>query len=283
MADRVYPSSKPNGTTITATAAAAAAVNPTANATNNPPQFPPAKSHLYNPMRHPYRPNPALHAKHNHRRCSCRRCFCICFFWSILIFLCILLLLAIAGAAFYVLYRPHRPNFSLSSMKISQFNLTTTADDVTRLTSKLNFTLSSKNPNKKITFFYNPITINLYLSNRQQVLLANGTFSNFTSPPGDVTIIHSTLSMTSLVLDTDSVTSLRSDLKSKNGLPLKMEMETKMKVKMEKLKSKKVGVKIVCEGISGAVPKSNKIPAVATINNSKCKVDLQIKIWKFNF
>ncbi|KAL3498628.1 hypothetical protein ACH5RR_041360 [Cinchona calisaya] len=278
MADRVYPSSKPNGTT----ANAAANHHPTATTTTtNPPQFPPAKSHLYNPTRHPYRPNPALHARHNHRRCSCRRCFCLCCFWSILIFLIVLLLVAIAGAVFYVLYRPHRPDFSLSSLKISQFNLSTTSDDVTRLTTQLNLTLSSKNTNKKITFSYNPITINLF-SGQQKVLLSNGTFSNFTSQPGDVTIIHSVLSMNSQVLDADSVTSLRSDLKRKNGLPMEMEMETKVKVKMEKLKSKKIGIKIVCDGIHGMIPKG-KTPAVASTSNAKCKVDLQIKIWKFNF
>lgn len=272
MTDRVYPASKPNGT-----AAPAAAANPAATA--NPPQFPPPKSHLYNPMRHPYRPNPALHARHNHRRCTGRRCFCLCCFWSALVFLCLLLLLAITGAALYVLYRPQRPAFSISSLKLSQFNLTTSPDDSTRITSKVNFTVSSKNPNKKITFYYNPITINLYSS---QVLIANGTFSNFTSSPGDVTIIHSTLALTSEVLDADSVTSLRSDLRRKNGLPMSIEMETKMKVKVEKLTSKKVGIKIVCDGVHGLAPKGNST-AVASINNAKCKVDLQIKIWKFNF
>ncbi|CAI9093694.1 OLC1v1029252C1 [Oldenlandia corymbosa var. corymbosa] len=273
MTDRVYPSGKPNGTA----AATTGATNPAA--ATNPPQFPPPKSQLYNPMRHPYRPNPALHARHNHRRCSCRRCFCLCCFWSVLVFLILLLLLAIAGAALYVLYRPHRPAFSISSLKLSTFNLTTSADDTTRITTKLNFTLSSKNPNKKITFYYNPISINLYSS---QVLIANGTFTNFTSPPGDVNIAHSILGMTSEVLDVDSVKSLRSDLKRRNGLPMRIEMETKMKVKVEKLNSKKVGIKIVCDGVHGMVPKGNST-AVASSNNAKCKVDLKIKIWKFNF
>ncbi|KAI5669709.1 hypothetical protein M9H77_19562 [Catharanthus roseus] len=275
MTDRVYPSAKTNGTAT----ATAAATNGTAAV--NPPQFPPTKSQLYNPVtRHPYRPNPAIHARHNHRRCSCRRCFCLCCFWSILIFLIIILLAAIVGAAFYVLYRPHRPAFSVSSLKLSQFNLTTTpADDSTRLTTKLNLTISSKNPNKKITFYYNPITINLFSG---QVLLANGSFSNFTSAPNDVNIIHSTLGMISQLLDADSVTALKSDLKRKNGLPMKIEMETKVRVKLENLKSKRIGIKITCDGIHGLVPK-DKNPAVATTSKAKCKVDLQIKIWKFNF
>lgn len=78
------------------------------------------------------------------------------------------------------------------------------------------------------------------------------------------------------------MTSLRLDLKSENGLPMSIEMETKMKVKVEKLTSKRVGIKIVCDDIHGLAPKGNST-AVASINNAKCKVDLQIKIWKFNF
>lgn len=278
MTDRVYPSAKPNGTVTSA--GGGGATNGTATG-GNPPQFPPIKAQLYNPAtRHPYRPNPAIHARHNHRRCSCRRCFCMCCFWSVLIFLILILLAAIVGAAFYVLYRPHRPAFSVSSLKISQFNLTTTpSDDTTRLTTKLNLTVSLKNPNKKITFYYNPITINLFSG---EVLLANGTSSNFTSTPNDVDIIHSTLSMASQLLDADSVTALKSDLKRKNGLPMKIEMETKVKVKLEKLNSKKIGIKITCVGIHGLIPKG-KAPAIATTAKAKCKVDLQIKIWKFNF
>lgn len=267
MTDRVYPSAKPNGTAPAATATAA---NPNAA---------PVKNQMYNPNRVPYRPTPTAYHRHNRRRCSCRRCFCMCCFWSILIICIILLLAAIAGAIFYVLYHPQRPAFSISSLKISNFNLTTSADDTTHLTTKLNLTLSTKNPNKKLIYNYNTISITA-LSN--EVVLANGSFPGFTSSPNNITIIHSTLSMASQVLDVDSVSSLKSDLKRKAGLPLTILMDTMVVVKMDKLKSKRVGIRVTCEGIHGSTPKG-KAPAVASTNNAKCKVDLRIKILKWTF
>ncbi|KAK4412616.1 hypothetical protein Salat_2908700 [Sesamum alatum] len=269
MTDRVYPSTKPNGT------AAPITVNP-----------PPAKAQngLYNPTRHPYRPTPTIsRPRHKHRRqFSCRRCFCLSCFWSILILIAILLLAAIASAAFYVLYRPQRPLFSVTSLKISTFNLTTTpSDDSTHLTTKINITLSAKNPNKKIIFLYDPISITV-LSN--SVNISNGSFANFTNSPDNISIIHTSMALNSQVLDADSVKSLKSDLKRKNGLPMEIVMDTMVGVKMEKLKMKKIGIRVKCDGIHGLVPKGKTvIPAVANTSNAKCKVDLRIKIFKWTF
>ncbi|KAK3026868.1 hypothetical protein RJ639_041995 [Escallonia herrerae] len=166
MTDRVYPSSKPNGTTATATTT----TTTHAAAATNTPKFPATKSQLYNPNRLPYRPTPTAAHRHNRRRGS-RGCLCCCCFWSILLLVALLLLAAIAAAAAYALYRPQRPAFSVSSLRISQFNLTSAADDSTRLTTKFNLTISSKNPNKKIIFYYGPITIT---SLANQVQIANG-------------------------------------------------------------------------------------------------------------
>ncbi|KAJ8558317.1 hypothetical protein K7X08_005083 [Anisodus acutangulus] len=142
MTDRVYPSAKPNGT-ATATA--------TPPATTANPNAAPMKNQMYNnPSLIPYRPTPTAYHRHNRRRC-----FCMCCFWTILSICIILLLAAIAGAIFYVLYHPQRPTFSVSSLKISSFNLTTTTDDTTHFTAKLNLTLSTKNPNKKLIYNYN--------------------------------------------------------------------------------------------------------------------------------
>ncbi|KAF3655758.1 putative delta(8)-fatty-acid desaturase-like [Capsicum annuum] len=264
MTDRVYP----NGT-------ATAAANPNAA---------PVKNQMYNPNRVPYRPTPTAYHRHNHSRrrsCSGRRCFCMCCFWSILIICIVVLLAAIAGAIFYVLYHPQRPTFSISSLKISNFNLTTnSADDATHLTASLSLTISTKNPNKKLIYKYDTISITALSSN--QVVLANGSFRGFTNSPGNITIIHSPLSMVSQVLDADSVTSLKSDLKRKAGMPITILMDTMVVVKMDTLKSKRVGIRVTCEGIHGQTPKG-KAPAVASTNNARCKVDLRIKILKWTF
>ncbi|CAI9772205.1 unnamed protein product [Fraxinus pennsylvanica] len=66
-----------------------------------------------------------------------------------MLLIAILRLTAIAAATFYVLYHTHRPAFSVTSLKISQFNLTTTTSDgTTRLTTKP-YSTRQKPPTKR--------------------------------------------------------------------------------------------------------------------------------------
>ncbi|KAJ9537394.1 hypothetical protein OSB04_030127 [Centaurea solstitialis] len=280
MGDTSYLPSKPNGTTTAAAAATTTA--------NKPP--PPNKSQPNNNLnRHPYRPNPNTYHRNHHRH---RRSYlCLCCFWSILILILLLLLATIAACILYLLYRPHRPTFSVTALKISQFNLTTTADDTTHLTSQLNLTISTKNPNKKVAFHYDPFAI-ACVSHDTQV--ANGSFPDpFASDPNNITVIRSSLYSNSLLLETTTVNQIRSDLKKKKyGMPLKILLDTEARVKIESLRSKKVGIRIECEGIHSFVPKNggggkssnSSISSVtATVSEAKCKVDLRIKIWKWTF
>ena len=59
-------------------------------------------------------------------------------------------------------------------------------------------------------------------------------------------------------------------------------MDAMVKLKMDWLKSKKVGIRVKCDGIRGTVP-SGRTPTLASVTGSECKVDLRIKIWKFSF
>lgn len=282
MTDKVYPSSKANGNTKgTTTAAAAATPNP-----RLPP--PPSKAQIQKPIpnRHPHRPNPINNQRSRHRR-SRRGCFCLCCFWSVLVIILLLLIATVAGCILYLLYHPHRPTFSIASLKISEFNLTTTADDTTRLTSRLNLTISTRNPNKKIIFYYDPIAITC-LSDETQI--ANGSFANpFVSNPNNITIIRSSLYSNSLLLEPETVNHMRSDLKKKSGLPLKILLDTEAQVKIESIKSKKIGIRIKCEGIHSQIPKGgggksrNSSSVSATVSAAKCKLDLRVKIWKWTF
>lgn len=266
MADRVYPAGKPavNG------GAAPAAANPAAA----------VKPQLYRP----YRPQPAGHSRrrrhYDRRRCS----VCCCCFWTVLLVLGLCLLAAIAGAALYVLYRPHRPEFSFSSLRTATLNLTGAADgSSTRLITLFNLTLTSKNPNSHFTFAYDSFAVALSSSSSNSVFLGNGSLPAFTSNEKNVTTLRAIVSLRSQDLDAESVTSLRSDLKRKNGVPVKIQMDTKVQVSAGKLKSKKVGIRVSCEGFKGVVAPQGKSPSVATVSDSKCKVDLRIKIWKLTF
>ncbi|KAG6391201.1 hypothetical protein SASPL_148954 [Salvia splendens] len=257
MTDRVYPSSKPNPT----------AAPPLPN--------PPSK------FRHPYRPTPSSRRQplQKNPKLSCRRCCCLLCFWSILLLTLTLLAAAIGAAAFYALYHPHRPQFSVTSLKISAFNLSTTpADDSTHLTAKINLTLSAKNPNKKFLFSYAPISISVQSNS---ITIANNTYPAFNSSASAISLIHTSTPPRTQLLDADSLNYINSDLK-RGALPVRILLDTTVVVKMDKIKTKRFGIRVTCDGIHGILPKGKTVfPAKTT--DAECEVDLRIKIFKWTF
>ncbi|KAE8687605.1 hypothetical protein F3Y22_tig00111013pilonHSYRG00232 [Hibiscus syriacus] len=236
------------------------------------------KPHLYNTTSRPAYRQP-YNRRHHHR--PRRNYCCCCCFWTILVILILALLAAIAGSIIYVLYRPHRPSFTIASLRIHRLNLTTTADSSSsHLSTLLNLTLSSKNPNSHLSFSYDPFAISCETSDGA-VFIGNGTLPAFVSSSKNETSFKGVVITTASDPDSDAVNKLRSDLK-KNGVWLKIEMDTRLRVKMDGVKSKKVGIRVTCHEIKGAAPKG-KSPAVADVSRSKCKVDLRIKIWKWTF
>ncbi|KAK1430852.1 hypothetical protein QVD17_13908 [Tagetes erecta] len=227
--------------------------------------------------RHPYRPNPNIY-----RRNRPRNYLCLCCFWSILIIILLLFITTIAGCILYLLYRPHRPSFSITSLKTSQFNLTTNSDGTSHLTSNLNLTLSIKNPNKKVKFYYNPLHVTLLTNDDTTV--ANGSFADpFATEPNNITVIRSSLYGASVLLEQSTVNQIKADLKKRNGVKLKLYLDTETQVKIESIRSKRVGIRIECEGIRSLVPKSSNSSVAASVADAKCNVDLRIKIWKWTF
>ncbi|XWS70247.1 hypothetical protein CRYUN_Cryun03dG0032300 [Craigia yunnanensis] len=266
MSDRVFPSSKPTATAVPpaangGTGGAAATTTATTNGGTT-------KSHLYNPTsRPPYRPQPH-HRRHHHR--PRRNYCCCCCFWTILIILILALLVAITVTVLYVLYRPHRPSFTLASLRIHRLNLTTTADSSSsHLSTLFNLTLSSKNPNSLLSFSYDPFVVSCVSSN-SDVFIGNGTLPAFVSSSKNETTFRGVVVTTSSDLDAEMVNNLRQDLKKKNGILLKVQMDTRVTMKMDGLKSKKVGIRVTCDGIKGVVPKG-KSSSVANVSGANCK------------
>ncbi|TYJ24659.1 hypothetical protein E1A91_A08G276200v1 [Gossypium mustelinum] len=271
MSDKV-PSSSP----IVAAAAKGGTDEPPPS-TTAPANGGAKKTHLYKPTSRPtYRPQP----RHRNRR---RRNYCCCFCcWTILIILILILLAAITGTVLYVLYRPHRPSFSLASFRIHRLNLTTSADSASsHLSTLFNLTISSKNPNAYLSFSYDPFIL-LCISSDGDVFLGNGTLPAFFSGNKSDTTFRGVAVATSSHVDAETMNGLRPELRKKKGFLLKVEMDTRVMVKMGSLKSKKVGIRVTCDGIKGIVPKG-KSPAVANVFGAKCEVDLRIKIWRWTF
>lgn len=270
MTDRVYPSAKPttngtrNGTATTPAAASGAASTGT-------PSFPATKAQLYGAARPAYRPQPK---RHRYRRSCC----CSCCLWVTIILIILILLVAIAGGILYVLYRPHRPSFSVSSLKIQTLNLTSSQTLVTNI----NLNVITRNPNKELVFYYDPITITVTSGDNDDVNVGAGSFPSFRHGTKNTTELKASIKGNGQELDDASASKLKSQLKSKSGLPLKIKLETKVKVKMGAVKSPKVRIRVTCEGIKATAPAGKKA-SLASTSNAKCKVDWRIKIWKFTF
>ncbi|KAJ6696297.1 LATE EMBRYOGENESIS ABUNDANT (LEA) HYDROXYPROLINE-RICH GLYCOPROTEIN FAMILY [Salix koriyanagi] len=253
MADRVHPSTKPttNGT---------AATNPS---------FPATKAQLYGATRPTYRPQA------NRKRS--RGCCCAYVLWTTVVIFILVVLAAIAGAIIYVLYRPHRPSFDVSGLKISSLNLTSTS----HLTTNINLNITARNPNRKLVYTYNPITITV-TTEKDGIVVGSGLLPSFVHGTKNTTFLRAAITSSGVQLDDVSAGKLKADLKSRNGVALKLELETKVKVKMGGIKTPKARIRVTCQGIKAAVPSGNKT-TTASLSNAKCKVDLRIKIWKWTF
>lgn len=256
MKDRVYLAAKPTANGGAAPAATNGGANPT---------FPATKAQLYNANRPAYRPRPP---RRGHRRSCC----CSIFLWTTLLIILVLLLISAAAAVFYVVYRPHRPSFSLASLHLSRFNLTETA-----VTSAFNVTLITRNRNSDVAFFYDQTSVRILSSG---VDLADGSFPAFTHAKRNVTTLKATMASSNKPIDAAAdTTALKSSVKSRN-LPLKIQLDTKVRVKIGKIKTKKLGIRVTCEGIRITIPTGNTA-SLATTSNAKCKADPRIKIIKW--
>ncbi|KAI3716354.1 hypothetical protein L6452_23634 [Arctium lappa] len=246
MADKIHPASKPP---------------PSATATTGA-SFPPNKAQLYNSTRPVYRHQP---------RRSRRSCCCSCCLWITFTIILLIIIAAVAGGVFYVLYRPHRPSFSVSSLQISQFNLTSS----NQLNTKFNFTVTARNPNKKIVFYYDPVSVKI---DSKGIDVGDGIIPAFVMEKKNTTKLRSIVSTSGQSVDDNG--GLRSDLKNKKRFPLTIQLDTKVKVKIGSVKTKKVPIRVVCKGIKAAAP-TGKSATTAITSDVKCKVDLRIKIWKW--
>lgn len=251
MTDKVHPSAKPTG-------------NGTAAAANI--SLPPTKSQLHGPNRPTYRPRAAPP-----RRRSSNRCCCTLFCWLILILFILIILLGAAGAVLYFLYHPQRPSFTVTSLKLSTFKLSSSSST---LTSKFQLTLSATNPNKKITFFYQPTSVNILTGDMD---VGDGVIPSFEHGKENTTVLKIPVARSGEVAADDAV---KGSLKSKSALALKVKMETKVEAKMGMFRTPRVGIRVLCDGIQVTLPAGEK-PATASAVNSACAVDVRFKFWKW--
>ncbi|KAG8052831.1 hypothetical protein GUJ93_ZPchr0001g29343 [Zizania palustris] len=237
---------------------------------------------------------------------SCRFSCCCCFFYAVLVVLLLAFVAAVAGGAFYLLYHPHRPAFTLSVARVNKLSLSSSATAPT-LTDSIDVTLTAKNPNKKLVYLYDDFAVTAATS-ANAVPLGEGSVPGFVHEAGNITVIKATVSASALGVDP---TTASSDIKKSGDISITLDLETKAGVKVGGLKTKKIGIQVHCDGIKVAAPapppppakkkKGVKLsvadaPAPASVDDTAipsppaattvarvCQVRIRVKIWKWTF
>ncbi|CAO2205276.1 unnamed protein product [Urochloa humidicola] len=247
---------------------------------------------------------------------SCPFSCCCCFFWTVLVILLLAFIAAVVGGAFYLLYRPHRPAFTLSAARVTRLSFSTSAT-APALTDAIDVTLTAKNPNKKLVYFYDDFAVTAATA-ANAVPLGDASVPGFAHEAGNITVIKATVSASALAIDPTA----SSDIKKSGEFPITLDLETKAGVKVGGLKTKKIGIQVHCEGIKVTAPappppaKKKKLakaaakapapaaaaaaaaeapepsaavddapapPAPAATVARVCSVRIRVKIWKWTF
>ncbi|KAJ0977478.1 hypothetical protein J5N97_012952 [Dioscorea zingiberensis] len=213
-----------------------------------------------------YRPQPPSKAPRRRGR------LCTCCLWITFVVSALILLAAIAGGIFYLLYRPHRPTFTVSTFRLSALNVTAS----NQLASRLDLSITARNPNRKLVFSYDPISIS---ASSNGVAIGNVSVLGFVQGTKNNTVLKTTVTTSGQRLDSPTA----SDLK-KSNVPIEIDMETKVIIKIGALKTKKIPIGVSCSAINAAVPKTKgkkAVPAPEFSPDASCDVKMKIKIWKW--
>lgn len=221
------------------------------------------KGQMYSAALPAFRPTPP---KERRNRC------CLCFVGLIAFILAILLLAGITGFVLWVIYRPHQPNFTVTSVQIPKFNVT--KDSYLRYQFVLQ--MDAGNPNKKVTFYYDTFSVKVSTDNLD---LADGSVPGFFHGTKNSTVLKADLKSENLALGASDAKKLKS-AQSKGKITLDVDLQTRVRVKMGKWNSHKVRADINCNGVSAVISGTKKTSASAN-SDSKCNIKLKFKVFKW--
>ncbi|XVF46389.1 hypothetical protein PTKIN_Ptkin03bG0022900 [Pterospermum kingtungense] len=260
MAERVHPSDSPPAT----------AEHPTPKPAPASPEKPTPQPGTYViqiPKDQIYRVPPPENArryahlsKRKPRRSTCRRC-CCCLLTTILV---LLLVAAIAAAIVYFVFKPESPNYSVESVAITGFNLTSSSP----LSPEFDVTVRAHNPNDKIGIYYEKgSSVKVYY---QDVNLCNGALPAFYQPTNNVTLFKTALKGSAIELTSAALRTL-SDEQNKGTVPFNLKLRAPVKLKVGSVKTWKITVKVTCKITV------DKLTAASKIVSKDC--DYGVDLW----
>lgn len=193
-----------------------------------------------------------------------RSAFCCCFCWFLGLLLTLVILAGIAAAVLYLVFRPKAPKYSIDSISIKGFNLSSSVP----LSPEFDVTVRADNPNGKIGIDYRSgSSVNIFYDD---VKLCNGKLPVFYQPSNNVTLFVTALKGSGIELASEVHKALV-DGENKGTVPFKVKIRAPVKIKVGSVKTWKMTVKVNCD-VSVDKLKSN-----AQILSKDC--DYGVDLW----
>ncbi|GAV71906.1 LEA_2 domain-containing protein [Cephalotus follicularis] len=195
------------------------------------------------------------------RRSPC--CCCLCYLLSLIVSL--IVLAAIAAAVFYLVVRPEAPKYSVDSIAIRGFNLTSSSSPIS---PEFDVTVTANNPNNKIGIYY--VEKSSIDVSYEGVQLCSGALPVFYQPPKNVTVFMAALKGSGIQLSSAVSTSLLDD-QTQGMVPFHVTLRAPVKIKVGSVKTWTITVKVDCD-----VTVDN-LTAASSIVSKKC--DYGVDLW----
>ncbi|XP_022730972.1 NDR1/HIN1-like protein 13 [Durio zibethinus] len=199
-------------------------------------------------------------SKRKARQSTCRSC-CCCLLTTILVFL---LAAAILAAVVYFVFKPESPKYSVESVAIKGFNLTSSSP----LSPEFDVTVRANNPNDKIGIYYEEgSSVKVFY---EEVNVCNGALPAFYQPTNNVTMFETALKGSGIELSKAALRAL-SDEQNKGMVPFTLKLRAPVKIKLGSIKTFEITVKVTCDITV------DKLTAASKIVSKDC--DYGVNLW----
>ncbi|KAJ4910947.1 Late embryogenesis abundant (LEA) hydroxyproline-rich glycoprotein family [Raphanus sativus] len=180
--------------------------------------------------------------------------------YVILVILTLIFIVAVGFLITWLVTKPKKLHYSLENASVQNFKLT----DDNHMSATFKFTIQSRNPNHRISVYYNSVEI--FVKFKDQTL-AFDTMEPFHQPRMNVTQIDDTLVAQNVAVSRSSSYDLRAQ-HSLGKIELEVYVKAKVRFKVGVWKSSHRTAHIKCSHAMVSLPDSNKS------QNSSCTADI---------
>ncbi|CAG7892045.1 unnamed protein product [Brassica rapa] len=170
-------------------------------------------------------------------RSACRRCCC----YSLAALLVLATLAAVLVGIFFLVFRPHKPTFSVSEVSVAGINLTSSTSLISPL---IKIKVRSENVNEKLGLIYGGgSAAEIFYDGAK---LGDGEFTAFDQPPENVTLTVTTLRGSRIQLTSSTLEDLKESEK-KGKVPFDLRVKAPFKFKVSAVTMWTMAVTVDCK------------------------------------